>query len=119
MVVLACSAFMQQGPLSSCCRSPRRPAAHALLARPAWQVKAAGGAPRPAVRFNRLLLRFPALHDGFAAARAVFRQLAGSDAGELNQQQMRGACAQLGYHLDDAAFDRIFGAADMDGSSTL
>ena len=43
MVVLACSAFMQQGPLSSCCRSPRRPAAHALLARPAWQVKAAGG----------------------------------------------------------------------------
>ena len=83
------------------------------------QVKTAAGPPRPAVGFNRLLLRFPALHDGFAAARAVFRQLAGGDAGELNQAQMRGACAQLGYHLDDATFQRIFGAADMDHSSTL
>jgi Ca2+-binding EF-hand superfamily protein len=83
------------------------------------KAKAASGEPRPAVRFNRLLLRFPALHEGFGAARAVFRELAGSDAGELNQAQMRGACAQLGYHLDDAAFDRIFGAADMDHSSTL
>jgi len=83
------------------------------------QAKAAGGEPRPGVHFNRLLLRFPALHEGFAAARAVFSQLAGSDAGELNQPQMRGACAQLGYQLDDAAFERIFGAADMDHSSTL
>ncbi|KAL4457687.1 hypothetical protein ABPG75_012552 [Micractinium tetrahymenae] len=76
-------------------------------------------APGPQVKFNRLLLRFGTLHEGFAACRAVFRQLCGSEDGELSLEQLRTACTQLGYHADDASLQRIFASADIDGSRSL
>lgn len=48
------------------------------------------------LQFNRLLLRFGSLSEGFAACRAVFKQLAGSEEGELSLDQLRQACSTLG-----------------------
>lgn len=61
------------------------------------QAKKAGEASShvPQVKFNRLLLRFGTLHEGFAACRAVFRQLCGSDDGELGLEELRAACTQV------------------------
>lgn len=86
---------------------------------------AAGGTPRPTVTFNRLLLRFASLHAGFAACRAVFRSLTEGNAAaegtprEVSLLQLREACTQLGYNLDDDTLTRIFTSADVDGSSSL
>ena len=33
--------------------------------------------------------------------------------------QLRAACAQLGYHLDEATLDQIFAGADRDKSNSL
>lgn len=52
--------------------------------------------PLPPSQFNRLLLRFGSLSEGFAACRAVFRELAGSEDGEMTQEQLSAACTQLG-----------------------
>ena len=82
------------------------------------QAKAAGGS-HPKVKFNRLLLRFGSLHEGFAACRTVFAQWAGSDEGELSEARLRDACSTLGYTLDAATLDKIFVSADMDASNTL
>lgn len=85
--LLRCVRLLRGQAVAHCCDAMHTPCM--CQPHPCHQVKAAGGEPRPTVHFNRLLLRFPALHEGFAAARAVFRELAGSDAGELNQPQMR------------------------------
>ena len=87
-------------------------------AHPRPQAKAAGGS-HPKVKFNRLLLRFGSLHEGFAACRKVFAQWAGSDEGELSEARLRDACSTLGYTLDAATLDKIFVSADMDASNTL
>ncbi|EFN58563.1 hypothetical protein CHLNCDRAFT_140699 [Chlorella variabilis] len=82
--------------------------------------KAAAADPSaPKVKFNRLLLRFGTLHEGFAASKRVFRELVGVEGGELSLEQLRPACASLGYHLDEATLHSIFAGADMDGSRTL
>ena len=84
------------------------------------QAKAAAADPSaPKVKFNRLLLRFGTLHEGFAASKRVFRELVGVEGGELSLEQLRPACASLGYHLDEATLHSIFAGADMDGSRTL
>lgn len=89
--------------------------AEAIMAKKAGEASAHG----PQVKFNRLLLRFGTLHEGFAACRTVFRQLCGSEDAELGLEQLRLACTQLGYHADDASLQRIFAGADMDGSRSL
>jgi hypothetical protein len=90
---------------------------------PAAQAKAAAADPAaPRVSFNRLLLRFGTLHVGFAACRAVFAGLVGpgeEGEGELSLEQLRGACTQLGYHLDDDSLARIFDGTDLDGTRSL
>lgn len=66
---------------------------------PPWQAKKAGEASAhgPQVKFNRLLLRFGTLHEGFAACRTVFRQLCGSEDAELGLEQLRLACTQVSW----------------------
>lgn len=68
------------------------------LALPACQAKKGkdASAQGPQVKLNRLLLRFGTLHEGFAACRTVFRQLCGSEDGELGLEQLRAACTQVG-----------------------
>lgn len=96
---------------------------HQLEARLAEVIKAkAAGADASAkkVSFNRLLLRFGTLHEGFQACRQVFSDLVGGlEDGELSQAQLQEACRTLGYNLDDASLATIFDGTDIDGSRAL
>lgn len=85
------------------------------------QAKAAGAdASAKKVSFNRLLLRFGTLHEGFQACRQVFSDLVGGlEDGELSQAQLQEACRTLGYNLDDASLATIFDGTDIDGSRAL